>query len=158
MSVPGGSGPEEVWSQAGVWSQGVSAPGGSGPEEVCSGGVWSLGCLVGGVCCWGSALGVGGVCSGVSAPGGILSWVGCLLMGVSAPGGIWSWGVSGPGAGRVCSKGGLLPGEMPGGYLLPGTATAAGGKHPTGMHACLQYSASKTDYITHFHFLIELCI
>ena len=43
------------------------------------------------------------------------------------PGGAWSGGVPGPG-GR----------SAPGGYLVetPGTATAAGGTHPTGMHSC----------------------
>ena len=34
--------------------------------------------------------------------------------------------------GGVCCGGGLV--ETP-----PGTATAAGGTHPTGMHSCLQY-------------------
>ena len=45
-----------------------------------------------------------------SAPGRCLLPGGCLLWGVSAP---WD-----PGGG------------------LPGTATAAGGTHPTGMHSC----------------------
>ena len=60
---------------------------------------------------------------GVSAPGG-----GCLL-----PGGL-VWGVSGP-RGCLVQQGCLLPG----GCLMetpPGTATAAGGTHPTGMHSC----------------------
>ena len=50
---------------------------------------------------------------------------GACSKGVPAPGG------SGPGG--TCSGGG------PGGCLLetpPGTATAAGGTHPTGMHSC----------------------
>ena len=72
-----------------------------------------------------------GVChsakGGVSAPGGCLlpgrgvcSRGVCLLPGgVSAPrGGACSWGVPG--------------GDPP----PPGTATAAGGTHPTGMHSC----------------------
>ena len=33
--------------------------------------------------------------------------------------------------GGVLSPEGVLPGGEP-----PGTATAAGGKHPTGMHSC----------------------
>ena len=69
-----------------------------------------------------------------------LSW--CLVSG-----GAWSRGeVPGPGA---CGPGGVPgPGGMPGlgGCLIlggawwrppPGTATAAGGTHPTGMHSCL---------------------
>ena len=53
--------------------------------------------------------------------------------GVSATGGVCSWG------GLVPGGGGLLPGGsgpgVPGGDP-PGTATAAGGTHPTGMHSC----------------------
>ena len=53
-----------------------------------------------------------GVCDSVHRGGG------CLVRGVSGPGGgVWSGGV---------------PGGDP-----PGTATAAGGTHPTGMHSCL---------------------
>ena len=44
--------------------------------------------------------------------------------GVSAPGVAWSGGCLLLG---VCSRGGGDP---------PGTATAAGGTHPTGMHSC----------------------
>ena len=69
---------------------------------------------------------------GVSAPGG----GGCLV-----PGGVvWSQGglgVPAPGGG-TCSRrvwSGLV-GGVPGGYP-PGTATAAGSTHPTGMHSCL---------------------
>ena len=38
----------------------------------------------------------------------------------------------------VCS-GGSAPRGVPGGDPPPGTATAAGGTHPTGMHSCLRY-------------------
>ena len=80
----------------------------------------------------------GGVCS----RGGSYSWGGCLLWGVPAPGGTNSWGVSAPRGmsapggclllGGACSRG--VPGGDP-----PGTATAAGGTHPTGMHSCSKY-------------------
>ena len=44
-----------------------------------------------------------------------------------------------PPKGGSCSGGGLLPGGCSGGGLVetpPGTATAVGGTHPTGMHSC----------------------
>ena len=50
--------------------------------------------------------------------GGVWSWWGA-----------WSWGVLG------ATPGGSGPGGVPGGP--PGTATAADGTHPTGMHSCL---------------------
>ena len=50
---------------------------------------------------------------GVPPPGG----------GVSAPGGVWSQG-------GACWR----PT-----HPTPGTATAAGGTHPTGMHSCFTY-------------------
>ena len=58
-----------------------------------------------------------------------------MLQGVSGPGG------SAPGGCLV--QGGLLPGGawFRGGCLEtppPGTATAVGGTHPTGMHSCLK--------------------
>ena len=40
--------------------------------------------------------------------------------------------------GGVCSGGVPAPGGVPGGDP-PGTATAAGGTHPTGMHSCFWY-------------------
>ena len=43
--------------------------------------------------------------------------------GVLDPGGAWSWGDAWSGG---------VPGGDP-----PGTATGAGGTHPTGMHSCL---------------------
>ena len=46
--------------------------------------------------------------------------------GVCSGGGAWSWGALLPG--------GLLRGEAGGDH--PGMATAAGGKHHTGMHSC----------------------
>ena len=71
---------------------------------------------------------------------------GCLV-----PGGAWSRG-SGPGWvpglggsdpggvgglvwGQCLVQGGLVPLGVPGGDP-PGTATALGGMHPTGMHSC----------------------
>ena len=45
--------------------------------------------------------------------------------GVPAPWGVCSWGRG------VCSGG--VPGKDP-----PGTATAVGGTHPTGMHSCFK--------------------
>ena len=53
----------------------------------------------------------------------ILFTGGCLVWG-----GAWSREVSGP-------RGVPGPGGSPGGDP-PGTATAAGGTHPTGMHSC----------------------
>ena len=38
---------------------------------------------------------------------------------------------------EFCPQGGCLLGGVPGGDP-PGTATAAGGTHPTGMHSCLE--------------------
>ena len=53
--------------------------------------------------------------------------------GRSAPGG----GVPGPGG--VSAPGGLVPGGCAW-CRTPGTATAADGTHPTGMHYCFQLS------------------
>ena len=89
--------------------------------------------LTGGV--WSRGWGVSGP-RGVSAPRGVCSG-GCLLPGEGylLPGG----GVSAPGVsalGGVCSRVVSALG-VPGGDTPPGTATAAGGTHPTGMHSCL---------------------
>ena len=75
----------------------------------------------------------GCACSrGVPAPGVCLLWRGCLLRGV------WSGGMSGLGGclfqgvwsgGGACSQGCAW-------WRPPGTATAASGTHPTGMHSC----------------------
>ena len=72
----------------------------------------------------------------------------CLLRGRVSAWGVSAWGVSAPGG--VCSRGGLLRGE--GGLLTgrpggdpPGTATAAGGTHPTGMHSCFYYVANDSQ-------------
>ena len=62
----------------------------------------------------------GGSARGMSAPRGV-----CLLGGVSALEGYML------GGGGVCSRGGCLVETLP-----PGTATAAGGTQPTGMHSC----------------------
>ena len=85
----------------------------------------------GGVCSRGGLV-LGHVCSGgggVPAPGEVWSW-GVLARGVPGPRGCaWSWGV-------------------PGGHP-PGTATAAGGTHPTGMHSCCKeffFSFHKNDF------------
>ena len=50
---------------------------------------------------------------------------------VPVPGGVPGRGGSAPGGGLggVCSQGGAW-------WRPPGTATAAGGTHPTGMHSC----------------------
>ena len=76
-------------------------------------GVLALG---GGAWSRGGVPGTRGACSGGPGPGGMPAR------------GVWSWG--------VWSQG--VPGGEP-----PGTATAAGGTHPTGMHSCLKiYSSS----------------
>ena len=54
---------------------------------------------------------------GLPGPGGVPGPGGLLLGGVPGPGGAWSRGAGG---------------DPP----PPGTATAAGGTHPTGMHSC----------------------
>ena len=77
----------------------------------------------------------GGVCLVPGGGGGGLVPGGCLFSG-----GAWSQGgclvpgegVPGPGGGWCLVPGGCLV-ETP-----PGTATAAGGTHPTGMHSCLK--------------------
>ena len=71
-------------------------------------------------------------------------------------GSAWSRGVPGPGRGLVRGGGCLVPG----GYLLwgclvlggclvepPGTATAAGGTHPIGMHSCYLLNARDISHI-----------
>ena len=63
---------------------------------------------------------------------------GTWSQGVSAPGGAWSEG-EWSGGGGVCSQG-CVPGPREVGVSggdPPGTATAVGGTHPTGMHSCL---------------------
>ena len=64
---------------------------------------------------------------------GVCSWGG-VLWGVSGPGGLLLGGVPGP---RGSAPGGCL---VRGGVVWrpPGTATAVGGTHPTGMHSCLK--------------------
>ena len=76
----------------------------------------------------------GGVCSGggVPAPGG-------LLWGRSAARGV-------PVLEGACSKGGLLPGGC---GDPPGTATAAGGTHPTGMHSCFMNTICSLNWFAH---------
>ena len=71
--------------------------------------------------------------TGGSAPGGGACSGGYLLPGGgSAPGRrIWSGGVPAPGGGLV--PGGLVRGAW---WRPPPTATAAGGRHPTGVHSC----------------------
>ena len=39
----------------------------------------------------------------------------------------------------------------------PPTATAAGGKHPTGMHSCLKCNISNTFSKTYWSFAEDLC-
>ena len=83
---------------------------------------------------------------GVSAPGVCLLQGDVCSVGMSAPG----EGVSGPGGvclllGGVYSRGVCLPGGggclLPGGgwWRPPGTATAVGGLHPTGMYSCFLF-------------------
>ena len=87
------------------------------------------------------------------APGrGACSW------GMPGPGDAWS-GVCVPGPG-----GGVWSGGVPGGDP-PGTATAAGGTHPTGMHSCIQKRiqgwASFLDFLQNFserQILRSLCL
>ena len=83
--------------------------------------------FTGGVCSQerGSAAREGGclVLRGVPGPRGVCSW-----------GGAWSGGVPGPGG--VCSWGCVWWGP-------PGTGTAAGGTHPTGMHSCITFNLGR---------------
>ena len=75
------------------------------------------------------------ICEGYVFTGVCLSTGGRLLLGGLVPGGclvpgVWSRGVSAPGE------------SAPGGCLVetsPGTATATGGTHPTGMHSFCRY-------------------
>ena len=110
-----------------VYSRAGFAPRGPPRGGVCSGGVSAPGVGV-------SALGVSAL--GVSVLGGVCSGGGgCLLRGwgVSGLGGVCFWGVSG-------LQWYLVQGCLVlGGCLVetpPGTATALGGTHPTGMHSC----------------------
>ena len=85
---------------------------------------------------------LGGVCSG----GGGACSRGPALEGDLLPGGV-------PVLEGACSKGGLLPGGC---GDTPGTATAAGGTHPTGMHSGIQFVhsiGSHTGYKSLNHFI-----
>ena len=75
------------------------------------------------------SLGQGNMFTGV-----YLSTGGCLVLRGRGRG-AWSWGFLVPGV--PGSRWGCL---VPGGLVLetPGTATAAGGTHPTGMHSCVR--------------------
>ena len=93
-------------------------------QEFCSGG---------GACSGGCLVLEGCLLGGVPAPGRCLLWGfaclgGCLVLGGACSGGTFSGGVPAPGG--ACSQG------VPGGDPPSGTATAAGGTHPTGMHSC----------------------
>ena len=76
---------------------------------------------------------------GMPGPGGVVSAPRGGLGGVPSPRGVPSTGgMPGPGGG---GGGAWSWGEVPGlgGHLVeipPGTPTAAGGTHPTGMHSC----------------------
>ena len=89
--------------------------------------IFSEACVKNSVHRGGLVPGVGGLVlgGGGSGPGGCLLPRGGLVLGGggSGPGGTCSWG--------VWSRGGVPGGDS------PGTATAAGGTHPTGMHSCL---------------------
>ena len=80
---------------------------------------------------------------GGSAPGG------CLLRGLSAPGGMSAL------AGLVLGGCLLLVGCL---VLVtpPGTATAAGGTHPTGMHSCINFKYY--DLAIKMVFKVSLCL
>ena len=105
---------QEFCSQGGsLLSGGGPGPWGSAPRRGClvQGGAWSG--------------------EGVPAPGGAYSR-GCLVQGVCSrgvhgPRGCLVWGMPALGGPH------LLPGR---GCLVPPTATAADGTHPTGMHSC----------------------
>ena len=77
---------------------------------------------------------------GCFLPGGLPTG-GCFLLGVLPPGALpprgvlLPWGCFLP-AGGASSQGGFLLGVPGGDPLAPGTATVAGGTHPTGMHSC----------------------
>ena len=74
---------------------------------------------------------------GVPGPRGSAAG-GCLVKGGVCSGGCaWSRGVPGPGGVGSCPRGvGSGPRGVPDGS--PGTATAAGSMHPTGMHFCFK--------------------
>ena len=74
------------------------------------------------------------------APGGALLLGGCLVLGYLV------WGV-------CLVQGGAWPrGErVPGGDPSPGTATAADGTHPTGMHTCFFSASSRVPKDTDFN-------
>ena len=79
---------------------------------------------------------------GASSWGGVFAPGGCFLPGGGLlPGGVCSWGVCFL-LGGVCSQG------VPGG--APGTATAAGGTHPTGMHSCFEEILELYCWLTFF--------
>ena len=69
---------------------------------------------------------------GGSAPRDVCSGRGCLVRGDLLPGGV----VPGPAGGWSAPGGGGqgVPSGDP-----PGTATGAGGTHPTGMHSCFSF-------------------
>ena len=77
--------------------------------------------------------------------------VGCLV-----PEGVCSGGVPAPGEGGSAPGGCLVLGGVPGGDPL-GTATAAGGTHPTGMHSCLQYFCTRLHFFPHFGLFAKNC-
>ena len=82
----------------------------------------------------------------VSEGGGLLL-AGCLVLGWGAwPQGGLLWGGSAVGG---AWSGGLLWGEVLSGDP-PGTATAAGGTHPTGMHSCFILSDLFMSLSSHF--------
>ena len=82
---------------------------------------------------------------GVLVPGGSPFW-GCLVLG----------GVSASGGGSA-SRGG----SAPVGCLVetpPGTATAAGGMHPTGMHSSFRLHLHHTLNLHHHIYILCVCI
>ena len=99
-------------------------------QEFCPQGGAIPACIAGGIS---ACLAVGGAIPACLAAGGAWSG-GCLLPGGLLPGVTW--------AGGCALGGGVWSGGVPGPggawWRSPGTATAAGGTHPTGMHSCAQ--------------------
>ena len=96
------------------------------------------------------------VCHSVHRGGGCLVRGGVWSRGGRGPGpggwsqgGAWSRGLV-PGGCLVLVGGGAGPRGVPGGDPLPGTATAADGTHPTGMHSCVQIFLQRAREHLHF--------
>ena len=120
-------------------------------NEVCEGYVFTGACLsTGGLCPKGSLTrGVsvqrgGGLCLGGLCPERRGSLSGGSL---SREEGVSVWGVSVQRGGGLC-LGGLCPGGSLSGR--PHIRLRADGRHPTGMHSCLENRFLKTENVDHF--------